>query len=88
MWVSVETVDDLISRGIIPSPSFVKIDVDGDEANVLTGMEKLLCDRPPRLLMVESVPGSATRQGITEKLNRAGYTRTWGDSAKNMYFEI
>ena len=88
MWVSVEKVDDLISRGIIPSPSFVKIDVDGDEANVLTGMEKLLCDRPPRLLMVESAPGSATRSGITKKLKRVGYTRTWGDSAKNMYFEI
>jgi len=48
------TVDDLIANKTIVTPSHVKIDVDGNELNILKGMRKLLVDKNrPRSVQVE-----------------------------------
>ncbi len=86
--VKIETVDNLIERGEIPAPTFIKIDVDGDEANVFAGMEDLMRAAPPRLLMVETTPDKPTAFKIQFDLETSGFRRVPGDQDKNMYFEL
>jgi FkbM family methyltransferase len=48
------SVDDLISRGAIVPPNHVKIDVDGNEMQILEGMSQLLTgSHKPQTLQVE-----------------------------------
>ncbi len=49
--VTVETLDHLIGTGIIPEPDVIKIDVEGAEAMVLAGGERMLRRRQPRLFI-------------------------------------
>jgi len=85
--IQIETVDNLVERGEIPAPTFVKIDVDGDEANVFAGMEEVLRTMPPRLLMVETTPDTPTAFKIQFDLETSGFKHVPGDHEKNMYFE-
>jgi FkbM family methyltransferase len=48
------SVDDLIARGAMASPNHVKIDVDGNEMQILEGMCRLLgSDQKPQTIQVE-----------------------------------
>jgi precorrin-6B methylase 2 len=47
----IDSLDDLISRGIIPSPDFIKIDVEGAESAVLSGASRLLRESQPNLVI-------------------------------------
>ena len=40
----------------IPPPNLVKIDVDGNELNILVGMKRVLTSKPIRSIHVESDP--------------------------------
>jgi len=51
--VEVDTGDNLISKGIAPPPTIVKIDVEGASPLVIKGMEKALSREKCRLLYVE-----------------------------------
>ncbi len=51
--VEVDTGDNLISKGIAPPPTIVKIDVEGASPLVIKGMEKALSSEKCRLLYVE-----------------------------------
>lgn len=55
--VKVETIDDLLERGVLPIPTVMKIDIEGAELMALNGMLKLLksSDRP-RLIFMELHP--------------------------------
>lgn len=55
--VKIETVDDLITRGEIPLPTVVKIDIEGAEMMALQGMSGLLrSEKKPRALVLELHP--------------------------------
>jgi FkbM family methyltransferase len=45
------TLDHEIERGALPEPDFIKIDVEGAEAQVLLGAQNLLASRHPRLFI-------------------------------------
>jgi hypothetical protein len=45
------TLDSIITEGTIPPPCFVKIDVDGAELDVLSGMQELLTKCHPVVLV-------------------------------------
>jgi FkbM family methyltransferase len=47
------TLDSLIERGIVIQPNHIKIDVDGIEDLVVSGMEKCLASRKLRSLLIE-----------------------------------
>lgn len=65
-------IDELVAAGRIPPPSLVKIDVDGNELEILRGMEKVLtgADRP-RAVQVELNPGE--EPAVTAFMSGCGY---------------
>jgi FkbM family methyltransferase len=66
------TIDTLIEDGTIRSPDLVKIDVDGQELEILRGMERLLRgDRPPRAIQVEV--NVEEKQALTGYLAECGF---------------
>jgi FkbM family methyltransferase len=55
--VKIETIDDLVARKEIPSPTVVKIDIEGAEMMALKGMSALLSGpQKPRALVLELHP--------------------------------
>ena len=52
-------------------PDFIKIDVEGGEADVLMGASALLADNPPK--MIVEVHGSAAERDCLEHLERFAY---------------
>ena len=65
------TVDAFVAAGT-PPPTLVKIDVDGNELEVLKGMSLLLRNTAPREIQVEVQ--KATQQPISEFLLDLGFT--------------
>lgn len=77
--IKVETkrADTIVESSEAPSPSVVKIDVEGAELKVLRGMKNILRDSC-RLVFVEVHPGKITEFGskpsdISEYLKNAGF---------------
>ncbi len=55
--VRTDSIDNALSREEFPSPSVLKIDVEGAETLVIKGMLGLLkSDRPPRAIFIETHP--------------------------------
>lgn len=55
------TVDRLLADGVIQPPNLIKIDVDGNELQILRGMKQLLTgNSPPRAVQVELNVGEQT----------------------------
>lgn len=69
---AVAAADDLISSGTIAPADLVKIDVDGNEHDVLAGMERLLtAPQRPRSVQVEVNPEGGVR--LLEFMRAVGY---------------
>jgi FkbM family methyltransferase len=49
--VKVESLDNLIKNGLVLKPDFIKIDVEGFEAEVLEGMSETIAEYKPELLI-------------------------------------
>ena len=69
-----QSVDGLIAAQALPSPDLVKIDVDGNEMNILRGMGDLLQRRTVRSLQVEVDP--QWQEPIYNFMEEAGYQLT------------
>ena len=67
-----DTLDRLIASGAVPEPDFVKMDVEGAEATVLSGAQALLDGRRPHLI-IETHSLELERQ-CCELLCERGYT--------------
>lgn len=73
--VCCRTVDELVAEGV-PPPTLMKIDVEGEEAEVLRGARRLLKEHPPKALVVEA---ECDREGRLQEpvlegiLSEAGY---------------
>lgn len=72
------TGDGLIARGDIPSPTVVKLDVQGAEDQVLAGLEQTLGDERLRRVYCEIHPEQVRRiggspDGVIERLRAAGF---------------
>ena len=66
------SIDDLIAQGGIQPPTMIKIDVDGNELPILTGMRKLLSGTfYPRVIRVEINAGEEDK--IADFLGGCGY---------------
>lgn len=65
------TVDELIRSGAMKTPTVVKIDVDGNELNILNGMHNLLAVPTLRTLQIEI--DYALESGIVSFMQAAGF---------------
>jgi hypothetical protein len=64
-------LDGLIEKGIIPSPDFIKIDVEGAEMLVLNGSKNTLRTYHPKILL--STHGRLIHTQCIEFLKARGY---------------
>jgi hypothetical protein len=69
-----DTLDDLIATGEIVTPHFVKVDVEGAEATVLAGAQRMLHEARPHLL-IETHSRSVESECLA-LLRSAGYIPT------------
>ena len=84
--VKVVRADTLVGRGTAPSPTVAKIDVEGFELEVLTGMGGMLADPRLRVLCVEVHFGLLAERGqanapkeIERMLAGHGFAVRWPD---------
>jgi FkbM family methyltransferase len=75
--VPMVALDELVELGAVPAPSFVKIDVEGAEAEVLSGMGEILaCEQPVVLCELDAPdPEAVDRRvaAISETLRGHAY---------------
>jgi FkbM family methyltransferase len=69
--VTMETLDHLLESRPIPPPNLIKIDVEGAEAMVLRGAQRLLAQNRPRLFI--EIHSHALGRECAELLTRCGY---------------
>jgi FkbM family methyltransferase len=86
--VDIYSGDHVVDGGRIDIPNVVKIDVEGFEFEVLTGMKKLLEDRKIRTLGIEVHFGLLKERGMSSAprqievlLREAGFLCSWPDSS-------
>jgi len=73
------SIDELVERGL-PTPDFIKIDVEGNEDSVLDGATKTLRRYHPAVLIeVEARHRARPMQECFERLRRLGYAGSWLD---------
>jgi FkbM family methyltransferase len=77
-------LDSFINSGTLPIPNVIKIDVDGLEPEILSGMSELLrSPQRPRSIQIEV--GEDAYQDIGAHMERAGYVmveRHWTESGR------
>jgi FkbM family methyltransferase len=75
-------LDALLASGVIPTPTVVKVDVDGLEAEIIAGMQSLLAsDKAPRSVQIELSADNAS--SVIDQMTAAGYelvSRHWTQS--------
>jgi len=72
--VECDTVDHLVRNEILPSPTLMKLDVEGWEGRVLEGAEWTLATRPPKAIAFEERPPEGEELPRTFRLlKEAGY---------------
>ncbi len=69
--VNTVSLDDLASKGEIPPPDYIKIDVEGTEMLVLSGAKQILTDFSPTIFL--ATHGVEMHQQCCEFLNNLGY---------------
>ena len=76
--VESRTLSELVSQDEVPSPSVIKMDIEGAEILALRGMQELFTTTPPRLIFLELHPllvahfGSSSAE-VLLLLEQAGY---------------
>jgi FkbM family methyltransferase len=66
-------LDDLVSRGVVPEPDYVKIDVDGFEPKVIAGAAALLGGKRLKSLLVEINQNLPDHMELVTHLHACGY---------------
>jgi FkbM family methyltransferase len=78
--VDVFTCDDLVASGEVPAPNIVKIDVEGGELQVLSGMRSVLANPSCRLVICEVHRDLISADGgnpdsVQQMLEEAGFDK-------------
>lgn len=66
-------LDDLVAAGVIPTPHYVKIDVDGIEPKIIAGARGVLANRALRSLLIETNQNLADHRRMVEELQSLGF---------------
>ena len=70
---TVYTLDEMIESNAIPVPTHIKIDVDGFEHKVITGMQKTLTKPEVKSVLIELNPHLEEHRGLFQKMEELGY---------------
>ena len=81
VMVKTARMDTFVERDIIPSPDFIKIDVEGAEANVLRGASRIIMSKRP--LMLIELHGTNTEVG--RLLDEHGYVCRVVDPSSTLF---
>lgn len=81
------SLDSLIDEGTLPLPNHIKIDVDGNEAEVVAGMAKMLDDPWLRSIRLEVKSASPNRRAFVAYLTDMGFRVSVAVDPKNLLFE-
>ena len=65
-------LDDEVAEGRLPVPTFIKVDVEGAEAEVLEGARRIVAEHHPTLLV--STHGEEPHKAVERFLSEQGYT--------------
>lgn len=92
--VPANTGDALVEEESLPQPTIVKIDVEGAELNVISGLERTLSHRACRLVYLEIHPEYLSQYGQTarmvrEKMQSLGFqqVREYGNPETRVVYE-
>lgn len=67
------SIDSMIENGLIESPAHAKIDVDGNEADIIDGAEYLLHGKNPPVSLLVEYNGGVRGEYVTGYLEKLGY---------------
>jgi FkbM family methyltransferase len=70
--ITLVSLDDLAGQRALPGIAFMKIDAEGQEANILAGGARFFAEHSP-LVMFEIKHGAAINQGLAERFAARGY---------------
>lgn len=68
------SLDYLLAQFAPPAPNHIKIDVDGNEADIIRGMPATLLAKDLRTVCIELTPERPEHQAILKRLDEAGFT--------------
>jgi len=68
-----ESIDELISRYNLPSPNYLKIDVDGGESDVILGAKKTLAKQNVKSVLIELNDKDLQTRTITKQMKKLGF---------------
>lgn len=66
-------LDELVAAGQVPTPTHIKIDVDGFEHRVVAGARRTLQDPAVRSLLIETNPALAEHLAMVRELEALGF---------------
>ena len=75
-----DTLDDLVDSGRLFMPDFIKLDVEGAEANVLAGAQRILAERRPHVFI--ETHSQALEEQCIEMLRASRYVPTVVDQRR------
>jgi FkbM family methyltransferase len=70
----VARLDDLIAEGVVPTPTHIKIDVDGFEHKVIAGARRTLRNPAVKSLLIETNSNLAEHRAMVEELQDVGFS--------------
>lgn len=81
--IKVVSLDNLVSKGEIPPPDYMKIDVEGSEMLVLSGAKSLLAQYHPTIFL--ATHGNKVHQQCCKFLKSIGYDLQSINEKQNIY---
>ena len=78
------TLDKLTSRGVLPVPTHIKVDVDGLEHKVLAGCRETLADRRVKSVLVEINTNLPEHRSIIGEMSGLGFSYSAGQVDASM----
>jgi FkbM family methyltransferase len=81
--VDCHRIDTMVAAGTVPEPDCIKIDVEGAEAAVLRGCERLLARKRPVIFL--ATHGDAVAAECADLLRRSGYDVTPIEGMRNEF---
>lgn len=82
------TLDDITEKYNLPTPEYLKIDVDGAELKVINGAKRTISDNVLKSIFIELEDNNPDTKTIISKLEEAGfssYTKIQVQNYENLY---